>query len=111
MNWAHPRSQQVARPIARRTAAASPAPLGVLARALTFVARLLVGCVLGCRLRDWFHGQRAGGDLVATCHGQREPKARALTGLAPCLQPALVQSGILDADRQPHPGATGPAHA
>ena len=33
------------------------------------------------RLWNGFHGQRAGGDLVATNQGQRQPEARALTGL------------------------------
>ena len=54
--------------------------------------------------------QRAGRHLVAAAQRQREPEAGALAGLAPRLQPALVQPGVLDADRQAEPGAAGAAH-
>lgn len=63
-------------------AAASPAPLGVLARPLT-VGALRRGRLrrLG-RRRNGFQGQRAGGHLVAADQGKRQPEAGSLAGLA-----------------------------
>ena len=46
---------------------------------------------------------------MAADQRQGEAEAGALAGLAPRLQPALVQPGVLDADRQAEAGAAGAA--
>ena len=51
--------------------------------------------------------QGAGLQHVAAVAGQRQPEHRTLAGLAPRLQPAAVQAGVLDGDGQPQPGAAG----
>ena len=47
---------------------------------------------------------------MPTHQRQGEPEARTLAGFTPRLQTALVQPGVLDADRQPEAGASGAPH-
>ena len=51
--------------------------------------------------------QRRGGQPVTGPGRQGEPELRALARRAPRLQPAAVQPGVLQADRQAEPGAAG----
>ena len=54
---------------------------------------------------DGQQGQRAGAQALAVAQREREAEDGALVDLAPGLQPAAVQAGVLQADRQPEAGA------
>src|SRR5699024_3679369 len=49
--------------------------------------------------------QRRGGDLLIRSPRNRQPAAGAFAGLAPDLQPAVVQMRILERDRQAQAGS------